>query len=95
MEFTERVAHNLEGVEFFSVGACPGCEECGLADVDDMDNPAYELAGESYFSWQDCDSCGSSLGGDRHPAHGFIDGELRHFQVCTDCLMYHANGDLP
>lgn len=24
---------------------------------------------EGWFSWLDCDGCGSTLGGDRHPAH--------------------------
>jgi hypothetical protein len=26
---------------------------------------------EGWFSWRDCDGCGSSLGGDRHAAVGF------------------------
>jgi len=98
MSFVDKVTNNLEGVKFFSVGPCPGCETCGLSD-----NPTeeeYDLASESHFSWSPCDSCNSHLGGDRHAAHGYItfdDGseELVHFDVCTDCLLYHANGDVP
>ena len=26
---------------------------------------------EGYFSWASCDGCGSTLGGDRHPAIAF------------------------
>jgi len=107
MGFIDRVEANLEGVQFFSVGPCPGCESCGLEDVTyaDEDPEAYELASGSHFSWRACPSCGSTLGGDRHPAHGVIaetveaaqakDRDIEHFNVCTDCLMFHANGDIP
>ena len=82
------VESTLEGVEFFSTGACPGCDDCGLSDVDSMDDKRYELAGEPNFSWSRCKTCHSTLGGDRHPAHGFINNELCHFSICTDCLSY-------
>ena len=97
--FTEAVEHNLEGVFFFSVGGCPGCESCGIPEG------AEDYDVESHFSWSACDSCGSTLGGDRHPAHGVIadseedarrdDHPIEHFDVCVDCLMFHANGDEP
>ena len=79
----DRIEAELQSVTFFSVGGCSGCTEdhCG----DDW---------EGRFSWSGCESCRSSLGGDRYPAHGYIHGELCHFEVCTDCLMYHANGDI-
>jgi len=105
MTYIERVETNLKGIRFFSVGACPGCSTC-FEHAEDPENPTesdYDAASESYFSW--CESCGSSLGGDRHPAHGVIadsdeqarqdDHPIEHFAVCTDCLMFHANGDLP
>ena len=66
-----------------------------------MEDPAYELAGEPSFSSQPCGSCGTYLAGDRHPAHGFLEGapvvggEIIHLDICTDCVMFHANGDLP
>ena len=28
---------------------------------------------DPHFSWQPCDGCGSTLGGDRHPATGWYD----------------------
>ena len=101
-EWTAEVARQLEGVFFFSVAsACKGCDTCELPD--DATDEDYEMAREASFSWSSCDSCGSSLGGDRHPAHGVIadtetearGGELTHFSVCVDCVMYHANGDVP
>jgi len=132
--FLENIEAALKGVHFFSVGARPGCNQCGLDDLTEecpvcmgfgtMENEAVcwkclgdcylergptndeiDCAGESHFSWSPCDSCGSSLGGDRHPAHGVIadtieearqkDRAIEHFNICTDCLMFHANGDLP
>lgn len=95
--FTDAITRNLEGVEAFSVGACPGCEVCFPWTVDPH-NPTedeYDAANTSDFSWHSCESCGSTLAGDRHPAHGLIDGELHHFSVCADCLFWHANGDEP
>ena len=52
---------------------------------------------EGSFSWSQCDACGSSLGGDRYAAHGFLKGtrEIIHLDVCVDCLLYLANGDEP
>lgn len=141
-KFEKSVARNLRGVHFFSTGACPGCDECGLADKDcnecdgagtifvethkpglgtfEMEIPCtscggkgkivptekeIESAGESSFSWSQCDSCSSYLGGDRHPAHGVIadsiekaqseENKITHFDICTDCALYHANGELP
>lgn len=100
--FTDAIARNLEGCEAFSVGACPGCKTCGLGD--EPSENEREQAEESHFSWSACDSCGSTLGGDRHPAHFLIrepgaetlvGAELYHCDVCTDCLFYHANGDEP
>lgn len=69
---------------------CPQCEDS------DPENS------EGSFSWQDCDTCNSGLGGDRHAAHGLINYKkherrkhLIHLDVCTDCLFFIANGDLP
>lgn len=91
--FRLAVESELKGCEAFSVGACPGCEHCGLSD-EPSDNER-ELAEEAHFSWSACDSCGSTFGGDRHPAHYLSDGAIVHLAVCTDCLFYHANGDDP
>ena len=91
LSYPDRVASTLEDVWYFSVGSCEGCPDC----------PEGEPEGE--FSHRACESCGEHLAGDRHPAHGYLgddsaaalESNLEHFQVCTDCVMYHANGDLP
>jgi len=65
-----------------------------------------EIVEEGHFSWQACDICGSHLGGDRYSAHAILktqvngdcetgDGEIVHLEVCVDCVMYMANGDVP
>ena len=94
-QFSDAVDTYLRGIEHVSPGTCPGCEACGLEDVDSMDAPEYEQAGEPSFSWSPCECCGSHLGGDRHPAHGFYQGEIIHLDVCVDCLFYLAYGDEP
>ena len=92
LRFMDAIDRNLRGVHFFSVGTCPGCEEC----------PEYD---EGTFSRSPCDSCGSTLAGNRYSAHGVIaanmrdtqgeDAEITHFDICEDCLFFHASGDLP
>jgi hypothetical protein len=95
--FTEAVEKALVGLRHVSAGACPGCDECGLSE--NCDPYEYEAAEEEHFSWHSCDCCGSHLGGSRSPAHGFmgLDGKevLVHLDVCTDCLVYLANGEEP
>lgn len=92
--FTMAVRSYLEGIGSVSPGACPGCEQCGLEQ--DATQVDISAADEPNFSWHQCDSCGSSLGGDRYPAHGITeDGEIIHLDICVDCVMYHANGEEP
>jgi hypothetical protein len=54
---------------------------------------------ESSFSWRECDSCGSHLGGDRGKAQAFEPAQdkpdITEIDICTDCRMWHANGELP
>lgn len=55
-----------------------------------------EFVIEGSFSPSSCELCGSRLGGDRYPAHGVNDdGEIIHYDICSDCLFYLANGELP
>lgn len=101
--FTDSVERCLRGVFFFSPGAMAGCPECDLPEG--ADERAVECASEGGFSWSQCDSCGSSLGGNRYPAHGFLGGDSAaaqqsdakriHCEICVDCLMFHAVGDEP
>lgn len=51
------------------------------------------------FSWQDCDLCGA-LGGERYAATAFPssigDGtDYVPLEVCQDCIVYIANGEVP
>jgi hypothetical protein len=87
------VASGLKGLEHVSTGVLPGCHECGVPDgATDEDR---EMAEESSFSWSSCDVCCSSLGGDRHKAHGVDrNGDILHLEVCTDCLYYINYGCL-
>lgn len=101
MGFVDTVTKYMEGVKFFSLGACPGCADCGLEDVEDMDDPAYEdCEGQTDFTWSPCECCGSSLGGTRYWAHGFVtldNGKevLCHFELCYDCFAYFAWDEEP
>lgn len=75
---------------------CPVCNGEGQIECSEHDR---ELAEEASFSWRPCDSCGSSLGGNRYPAHGWMKREghedlLLHLNVCTDCLYFLNYGKL-
>ena len=81
-----------KGLDWVSVG-CRG-KQCEYADG------APDHSCEASFSWVQCDSCGSSLGGDRLPATGgwtAKDGTIEtiDLDICVDCAMFHANGDTP
>lgn len=78
------------------------CIDCVRARTEDPGDDWHDLANEPHFSWSTCDTCGTSYGGSRYPAHGIVQGgaslpedTILHLDVCTDCLMYFANGDVP
>ncbi len=81
--FVAAVEAHTKDLKAFSVGASERCDSCG------------PFADEGFFSWRGCDSCGSTLGGNRYPAHYIEDGEILHCDVCEDCLFFHANGEEP
>lgn len=86
-EYEERVARYLEGLKYVSTGYCPGCTTCQeeYGPEDDGDYPEVEGS----FSWQSCEICGSTLGGNRYPWHAVNDdGELLHGECCVDCMYY-------
>ena len=98
--FIKAFEHGTQGIEYLGIGTIAGCYTCQTIygmDEDELqaaiDN--YDVFDEGGFSWQDCDVCGSRLGGDRYVMHGYYKDDLIHLDVCTDCIMYHANGDLP
>ena len=95
----ERNCKGLKGVNPGSAACCPIClDKFGIednGDIDAMQEQIYENE-ESSFSWHQCDTCGSRLGGDRSNGHGFDDnGEVVHLSMCVDCVMFFANGDEP
>ena len=81
MNQNEIEARNLEFVEAIE-------HYCGGAQVTLGDS-------EDEFSWSQCDSCGSRLGGSRHEAHIEIEGEWHEIGICCDCVQFWANGELP
>ncbi len=90
--FRAAIEHHCAGLDSVSVG-CAG-SFCEYADGD------ADHTCEASFSWASCDSCGSSLGGDRHPAQGCYQDPALGFQaiemsICVDCVMLHANGETP
>ena len=102
--FCEAIAQNTKGIDDLSTGWSAICPECyepyGLccehaAKAHQEEHP--DIGSEGHFSWHRCDCCGSTFGGDRHPAHGWMENhqELVHLEVCVDCLMFIANGDSP
>lgn len=109
--FLESVEHYLLGLEFLSSGLCHSCETC--QDNYDIDDVGLDEQGDNFddlissgaffdegrFSYSQCDSCGSTLGGNRYAAHGFsadsVDVDVHHMEWCVDCVQYHANGTIP
>jgi len=109
-ESVEYQLEGIEAVSSGGILAdCDGCETALIAECTQCCDPDAKVCychDEGHFSWQSCDSCGSNLGGDRHDGHGLIPkpgpwvnpligAELIHLSMCTDCLCYHANGDVP
>ena len=68
--FLDAVEHECRGLT-----VSPGCRgsQCEYAEGDENHQC------EASFSSSECDSCGSRLGGDRHPATA-LDGDLNIYQ---------------
>lgn len=87
----------------FECDPCKECDGTGLTCECSECADCTDGEDEGSFSWRECDTCGSSLGGDRHRAHALMSDTpdnlqgkpLIHLDVCVDCLFYIANGDLP
>lgn len=60
-----------------------------------------DACADPFFSWEGCDICGSSLGGDFEPWHAVkvgksvAEGLFHGSHACVDCIIYLANGDEP
>ena len=77
---------------------CDGCADCGLSTED------ASYAAQNEFSASTCDVCGTYLAGYRESVIGWLKGardagytdEFRwEGEICADCLVFGANGDLP
>lgn len=83
----EGVKRHHDEYERLVLGSSPGCADCGLealASADD-DPDRVNAADFPYFGKSPCHLCESRLHGDRHPAHGLLDGEWHHLAICHDC----------
>ena len=104
-DFTDAIAYNWPDY-VIAPGSSTECHECTCGDdIDPNDIEALQAYDEGSFSWSECDSCGSTLGGDRHNAHAIHreafgpdakrPNDVHHVDICVDCLLFHANGDEP
>ena len=61
---------------------CPACEKI--------------VGYEPYFSWQPCECCGTTLGGNRIHASGYnpTTKEIYCYEICTDCEYFAEYGQL-
>lgn len=93
MRITGYQTKNLKAV---STGLCPNCSECANAfgytedqlNEFNHDVESCKIYDESSFSWNPCDDCNTSLGGDSFFAHGLdSNNEIMHFKVCYQCMM--------
>jgi hypothetical protein len=94
--YVEAVERHLEGLEAVSPGPSPGCEDClPCEDPEEPGEDWWDLANEASFSHAPCDACGTGMAGSRYPGHGLLNDEVVHLSLCTDCVMFIANGVLP
>jgi len=100
-KYTEAVEREMGGIVYSGSGVAYTCSECQRAygmEEEELQKATEEgsIVNEPSFSWSSCDACGSTMGGDRHAAHGFDkDGGLYHLEICTDCLFFLEYGDEP
>lgn len=68
----------------------------GLQNLSVKTDEERQECSEPYFSWQRCDCCGSSLGGDRYDCDGWnaTTEEIEEHSVCPDCVYYAEYGRL-
>lgn len=104
-KFTDAIDSNWPDY-VIAPGASHSCHECtGGEDIDSDDYKALQAYDEGSFSWHECDSCSSTFGGNRFNAHAIHKeafgpeakrpNDVHHVDICVDCLMFHANGNVP
>jgi hypothetical protein len=91
-------------MEALSSGLCSACSDCqdnyGVDELELKDMMDQGLSDEGGISRQGCDCCGNGLQQNLYAGHCWItldDGKevLTHLELCSDCMMFIANGDLP
>lgn len=103
--FTDAIQFNWP-TYVISPGSSKECHECASGmDQDFLTDEMLQCLDEGSFSYSECDSCGSTFGGDRFNAHAINreafgpnakkPNDIYHIDICADCLMFHANGDEP
>ena len=107
-KFTNAIEHNWPDYTI-APGATTSCDSCfqGLSqeEKDNLSDQEQQTWDEGGFSWSECDSCSSTLGGNRFSAHALHHeafgpnakqpNNIHHIEICVDCLMFHANGEEP
>lgn len=65
-------------------------------DTEGISNLSRIADSEPYFSWQTCDCCGTTLGGNRVDANGYNKKtkEILEYSICEDCEYYAEYGCL-
>lgn len=97
----EQCDETCNELDSMSIGLCGGCEVCQLAlgfNSQELEEGISNgtIPDEPSFSHSSCDTCGSSLGGNRYAAHYMdTDKQIGHLEICSDCVQYIANGELP
>ena len=70
-------------------GSCPACQDSYGLDQEELTEGIQEgsIIDEGGFSWQPCELCGSTLGGNRYAAHYRDDNnDIIHLDICADCM---------
>ncbi len=90
-------------LQFLSCGICSKCSDCqSTFDAGELTLERLiqdGLTDEGGYSRSGCDCCGSSLYQMLYAGHAYVDlgGKqvLTHLDLCVDCMLYIANGQLP
>lgn len=100
VEFDRRT----KGLKYLSSGICAACCDCqsnyGYDSPGELERAIVDgLCDEGGISRAGCDCCGNSLQQKLYDGHAFIElnGKevLTHLDLCEDCVMFIANGDMP
>ena len=101
-EYKERFKRHTEGLEAISCGLCASCSDCqSTFNASELELERLidrGLCDEGGISRSGCDTCGDCQQQLLYAGHALmqLDGKqvLTHLEICQDCLMYIANGQL-